>query len=110
MSSTNTLRKAGVKLVGRVVLWEQSKNFMRISEKADLRTKMAASIMAAMEKLQLDGFNLEWMWPGCPEVKLKVKVKIMIPRQNIDRQETAHLLSNPTKVTQSISLLPSASL
>jgi GH18 family chitinase len=68
MRRANTLRKAGVKLVGRIVHWEQSKNFMRISEKADLRTNMAASIMAAMEKLQLDGFNLEWLWPGCPAV------------------------------------------
>jgi GH18 family chitinase len=68
MSRANILRKAGVKIVGQLVLWETSSNLMRISASADLRTKLAESIMAVMEKLQLDGLYLKWMWPGCPEV------------------------------------------
>jgi GH18 family chitinase len=68
MSRANILRKAGVKIVGQLVLWETSSNLMRISASADLRTKLAESIMAVMEKLQLDGLYLQWMWPGCPEV------------------------------------------
>jgi hypothetical protein len=47
---------------------------MRISEKSDLREKMAGSILVVMEKLQLDGLFLQWFWPGCPEVKLKFKL------------------------------------
>jgi GH18 family chitinase len=102
MSRANTLRKAGVKLVGKIVLWDTSSNLMRISTSADLRQKFAASIMAAMEKLQLDGFNLEWMWPGCPAVK---------SHKIIDRaQTTANLLSTHTKVTQLNFFRPSVNL
>jgi len=68
MSRANTLRKAGVKVIGKLELWDTSSNLMRISASADLRTKLAESIMAVMEKLQLEGLYLEWMWPGCPEV------------------------------------------
>jgi hypothetical protein len=62
------LRRAGVKVIGNFVLWNTAANLMRISEKADLREKLAASIMDVMEALQLDGLFLQWMWPGCPEV------------------------------------------
>jgi GH18 family chitinase len=68
MNHANNLRKAGVKVVGKLALWYTSSNLMRISATADLRTKLAESIMAIMEQLQLDGLYLEWMWPGCPEV------------------------------------------
>jgi hypothetical protein len=72
MQNANTLRKAGVKVIGQFFVWQTSENMMRISSSPDLRTKMSASIMAVMEQLQLDGLFLQWMWPGCPEVKLKV--------------------------------------
>jgi hypothetical protein len=47
----------------------------RISEKADLREKLAASIMDVMEQLQLDGLYLQWLWPACPAVKIKFKLQ-----------------------------------
>jgi hypothetical protein len=72
MQTANTLRKAGVKVIGKFVLWDTSANLNRISEKAELRTKMAASIMAVIEQLQLDGLFLQWMWPACPMVKGKL--------------------------------------
>jgi GH18 family chitinase len=75
MHHAKILRKAGVKVIGKFGLWETSENLMRISATAELRTKMAASIMAVMEQLQLDGLFLKWMWPGCPAVKLKKKLK-----------------------------------
>lgn len=72
MQNADTLRKAGVKLIANFVLWSTSENMMRISASADLRTKMAASILNVIEQLRMDGLYLTWMWPGCPaEVKLK---------------------------------------
>jgi hypothetical protein len=71
MRNASTLRKSGVKVIGLFKLWNTAANLIRISEKANLRTKMADSIMAVMEKLQLDGLFLQWMWPGGPEVELK---------------------------------------
>jgi hypothetical protein len=71
MANALKLRRAGVKVIGRFYLWETAANMMRISEKADLRAKLSASIMAVIEQLQLDGLFLQWMWPGCPGVKLK---------------------------------------
>jgi GH18 family chitinase len=71
MKNAHRLRKAGVKVIGIFALWKTSANMMRISASADLREKLAASIMAVMEQLQLDGLFLQWMWPGCPEVKFK---------------------------------------
>ena len=68
MKHAKNLRKVGVKVIGIFGLWDTSENLMRISTTADLRTKMAESIMAVMEKLQLDGLYLQWMWPGCPAV------------------------------------------
>jgi hypothetical protein len=72
MKPANTLRKAGVKVFASFLLIETAANLMRISEKADLRKKLAASIMAVMEQLQLDGLFLQWHWPGCPTVKCKL--------------------------------------
>jgi GH18 family chitinase len=72
MQYATNLRKAGVKVIGRIQFWNTSANLMRISEKADLRAKLAASIMVVMEQLKLDGLFLQWYWPGCPEVKLKI--------------------------------------
>jgi GH18 family chitinase len=62
------LRKLGIKIIGKIALWETAENIMRISETADLRAKFAASVMDVMEQLQLDGFYFQWMWPGCPRV------------------------------------------
>jgi GH18 family chitinase len=73
LNNVSALRKAGVKVVGNLWLWDTSTNLMRISEKAELRAKFSASIMAVMEQLQLDGFFLQWLWPGCAEVKIKFK-------------------------------------
>jgi hypothetical protein len=55
-------------VIGGISVLKASENMMRISAKADLREKLAASIMNLMEQLQLDGLFLEWMWPGCPMV------------------------------------------
>jgi hypothetical protein len=70
MQYAKYLRKAKVKVVGVFPLWDTSANLMRISASADLREKMSASIMVVMEQLQLEGLYLQWMWPGCPRVKL----------------------------------------
>jgi GH18 family chitinase len=72
MQNATKLRKAGVTVIGRFDIWTASANLMRISEKADLRAKLAASIMVVMEQLKLDGLFLQWYWPGCPEVKLQI--------------------------------------
>jgi GH18 family chitinase len=72
LKNANTLRKAGVKAIGNFALWSTSANLMRISASPALREKLAASIMAVMEQLQLDGLFLQWMWPGCPEVHFKL--------------------------------------
>jgi GH18 family chitinase len=75
MQNASTLRKAGVKVIGTFVLWDTSKNLVRISASSDLREKMAASIMAVLEQLQLDGLYLKWMWPGVPGVKFTIMMK-----------------------------------
>jgi hypothetical protein len=76
MESATRLRKAGVEVIANFRLVETAANLLRISEKAELRNKLAASIMAVMEELQLDGLFLQWIWPGCPMVKLKFKFKL----------------------------------
>jgi len=75
LQNASSFRKAGVKVIGNIVVWEQSVNMMRISASPELREKLAASIMAVIEQLQLDGLFLQWMWPGCPEVEFKVKLQ-----------------------------------
>jgi GH18 family chitinase len=75
LKNVGALRKAGVKVVGNIWLWETSSNLNRISEKADLRKKFSESVLAVMEQLQLDGFYLQWVWPACPEVKIKFKLQ-----------------------------------
>jgi precorrin-6B methylase 2 len=64
MKRAETLRKAGVKVIANFVLIETAANLMRISEKADSREKLAASIMDVMEQLQLDGifFTVDVAW------------------------------------------------
>jgi GH18 family chitinase len=68
MENAGRLRKAGVKVIGSLMLWDTAANMMRISASPELREKLAASIMDVMEQLQLDGLFLQWMWPGCPKV------------------------------------------
>jgi hypothetical protein len=110
LKDAKRLQKAGVKVITRFAISSTGANFMRISEKADLREKMAESILAVMEQLQLDGLFLQWMWPGCPDVKLKVKLfNDDFSKQNIDRALTANL-PNHTEITQWNSFLQSAGL
>jgi hypothetical protein len=75
LKNAKKLQKAGVKVIGTIKISSSAANLMRISEKSDLREKMAGSIMVVMEELQLDGFFLQWCWPGCPKVKLKFKLQ-----------------------------------
>lgn len=58
----------GIKILGEVEIYESAENIMRISAKAALRDKFAASVMDIMEQLQLDGMYFNWQWPGCPRV------------------------------------------
>lgn len=62
----HALRQMGVKIIGYIDVWIQSENLMRISSSGARRLKMAESVVAVAHKLQLDGFYLRWMWPGCP--------------------------------------------
>jgi hypothetical protein len=71
MQYAKNLRRVGVKVIGKFALLDKSSAALtRISATADLRTKLAESIMAVMSQLQLDGLFLHWMWPGCTVVKL----------------------------------------
>jgi GH18 family chitinase len=108
MENADRLRKAGVKVIGSFMLWDTAGNMMRISASADLREKLAASIMAVMEQLQLDGLFLQWMWPGCPKVKSKVG-KVMTKNMILTRDSNADLLTR-TESIQSNLFLPSGSL
>lgn len=58
----------GIKIIGQITMFDSAENVMRISETSALRAKFAASVVEVMEKLQLDGLFLQWIWPGCPKV------------------------------------------
>lgn len=65
MEHAQRLSKVGVKVIGNFAIYGATNNLMRITESAELRTKIAASIMDVVKLLQLDGLYLRWVWTPC---------------------------------------------
>jgi GH18 family chitinase len=59
----------GVAVILTIGRWGDGKFFSGLSTDAKKRSEFIDFLFATMEKFSADGIYLEWVWPGCPDVR-----------------------------------------